>query len=408
MGDPQSKRVRMRFFPEEEQALEQALKLTTLTSQSNVLRAALILFEEIWSHECSGTSVSFMHGQEPIQRALETLTNTETSDSRPKTSISLEIRVTPNDASRIQRLLEAEAADTVSAIVRTAIRLYAIAVKRTKKGETLQAFPPHLPPVNLTILGMGTPVKKSPESDTRHHPLGRGMLSQRIPTLWDLLPKSLADQIRTLATQECCDPESLLVDMIRTETLARLHELNLHPEKPSMSEPGHTEDLLPVTDYSHEDALLLVGFSGTIDHMTSNIDSMLQQIEGKSPGQQQTTFTDMLFGMDEATLQPPPTDPVDPSDPRSVIRQFAARINRLNEQIEKLLLLHHRERKPRKTARTEAKTPTESSQALIPLGADGEWALVVATDENGAPQQRVVGSQTIIPLSEAELSGNDQ
>ena len=419
MGDPQARRVRMRFFPEDEHALEQSLKLTTLTSQSNVLRAALMLFEEIWTHECAGTPVYFMRAHDPFGRVLEVLTDPVPQEGRKKTSTSLEIRVTPNDADRIQRLLEAEAADTVSSIVRHAIRIYAVAVSRSKKGETLCARAQDSAETPLQVLGIGTPIKRDKNSEISNErlPFGRGGYQTRVKTLWDLLPNSLAGDIKKLAEKEGCDAESLMVDLVRSEALARLHGFNLHPDITPVSDTLATEPAVSNTvpqsnPEQEEEHLLVASLFGTLEHMTEEVDKLLQRMDPSANTKgQQATFSDLLFGAEEGIAASPDLASPQTDHPLSVLQQITVRVEDLNGRIANLLTLsqHERERKPRKGSRTENKNSVESippGQALMPLGeANGEWALVLSTDENGAPQQQVVGSQTIIPLSEEDLSG---
>jgi Arc/MetJ-type ribon-helix-helix transcriptional regulator len=230
-----SKRLRLRFFPEDDKALDDMLEATSHTSKSGVIRAALMLLDQVWNSKCSGFRIAYFRN-DAVDRAdvLDAAFirprkgKDESADSsgRSKTEKSIEIRLSRTDEERIERLLGMGAAQTFSEVVRRSIRLYASVVMRGKDGWELVTLSSSGDVLPMNVPGMGS--EASPNA---------GKIAQRVEspravgfsvttqpdTMVGALPKSLAADVRALAEREGCSAEMLLVDIVRSETIARLH-----------------------------------------------------------------------------------------------------------------------------------------------------------------------------------------
>lgn len=228
MGTTQSKRLRLRIFPQDERALEEIPGKTTHTSTSNVIRVALIFFEQVWSSRLGGFQV--VYRKEGSRECPEVLapglmraeTAADSGGKKPKTGKSIEIRLTNSDNERIANLLACEAADTFSEAVRRAIRLYAAAVTRCQEGWLVEALSPSGDVLPLTVPGLGGAAQHGKSATSSQWGAAGPRRAVEPANLLDLLPKSLADIVTKLAETENCAAEVLIVDLIRTEALARL------------------------------------------------------------------------------------------------------------------------------------------------------------------------------------------
>ncbi|MCX5758545.1 MAG: hypothetical protein NTU83_08580 [Candidatus Hydrogenedentes bacterium] len=244
MADAPSKRLRFRIFAEDDQCLEEALKTTSHTSKSDVIRAALGFLDQAWAGRNSGFRVVFRTpATGEMIGALDAIAprvphrggDAESAGRRAKTDKSIEIRVTRGDEERIHRLIKSGAADTYSELIRRALRLYMAAVQRSRAGDEVVALSPSgdLLPVNVS--GVGAAAYPAPGGQPRI------AMPARVGTasLLGLLPKTLAVDVARLAAMEQCSPDMLVVDLVRAEAFARLNPETRRVEAPVESaDPG--------------------------------------------------------------------------------------------------------------------------------------------------------------------------
>ncbi len=232
MTDSPSKRLRLRFFPEDEKALENAQKLTTHSSKSNAIRAALVLYESIWSSRLGGFHVVFRHSERPAEDVLsaafeEAVTGEpagkKSARVRARTEKSMEIRITRADEQRIEALRTMQAAETILGSSARSIRLYATVAARCRDDWEVVAVSPSGDALSLAVPGLKTTVRRAeaPAETVRPAFAGREAAA-RVTQLSDLLPSSLAAIVAQLAARESCPIEALLVDMLRVEADVRL------------------------------------------------------------------------------------------------------------------------------------------------------------------------------------------
>jgi len=234
MSEAPSKRLRLRFFPEDERSVREILSGTKHSSQSNVIRSALALYEQVWSSKRMGFRI--VYRQEETAECPDALDFPvrampgDGSGKRAKTERSIEIRVTPSDCERIESLIAMEAADTFSEVVRRAVRLYANVVARHKDGWELVAVSPSGDVLPLPVPGIGGVAKRPIATTLPLIPIRTAVVEPA--SLSALLPRSLDTIVNNLAAHEQCAADVLLVDMVRTEALARLRRLELGEPQP--------------------------------------------------------------------------------------------------------------------------------------------------------------------------------
>jgi len=283
MNQAASKRLRLRFFAEDERAVDEALALTTNSSKSNVIRAALAFYETVWASLREGFRVVFSRGGEP--ECPDVLPATPpakpANGGRARTETSIEIRITPADHQRIQGLIACEAADTSSEAVRRAVRLYAEAAKRRKDGWEVVTLSPSGDVLHVPVPGMSI-APRDPAAPRRVPPQSRPQATGPAASpqsLEDLLPKSLSNIVAELADKEQCPPDLLLVDIIRSEALARLHNIKQDELKPAPEANGR----------------LLQDLSAVFDSIDGEVENLMRLFgeNVKSDGQQE--LSDLLF-----------------------------------------------------------------------------------------------------------------
>jgi hypothetical protein len=368
----------LRFFSEDDRAVDETQRLTTHASKSSVIRAAVAFFDQVWSSGRGGFQVVYCR---PDSREAPSVLDAVLSrghapgaegtapGGRPKTEKSIEIRVTRTDDERIERLIATEAANTFSEVIRRAIRLYAAAVSRQKEGWEVVALSPSGDLLPLTVPGVGSPPSKHAEviGGRAVHPVGA---AERRETVLgrssDWLPRSLVKDVRTLAVREACALDVLLVDMIRTETFARLKAIEegrtaSEGESPGAAEPsvsaveevethGAAE---PGADRRTEtDAAAVEKVADTLEQMADNIEKVMQLVGQASVSKgQQAQFSDLLFGgAVEGAHEEAAADAAESS-----MQRLFVRAKELNERLTALVALTQRERKPKGRKRGEAK-----------------------------------------------------
>ncbi len=348
MADAPSKRLRFRIFAEDDQCLEEALKTTSHTSKSDVIRAALGFLDQAWAGRNSGFRVMFRApATGEMIGALDAIAprvphrggDAESPGRRAKTDKSIEIRVTRGDEERIHRLIKSGAADTYSELIRRSLRLYMAAVQRSQAGYEVVALSPSgdLLPVNVS--GMGAAAYPAPGGQARvAMPVAVGTAS-----LLGLLPRTLAVDVARLAAMEQCSPDMLVVDLVRAESFARLN-----PETRRVEAPVETQ---PATD-EHAEAVLEAG--RTLEQMADSIEKIMQIIGVTARTKsQQAQFSDLLFSASSVEEQP--------TESLSDIEHLSLRAQELNERLTTLLSLTQREPKQRKSRTPKNAADTESA-----------------------------------------------
>ncbi len=335
-----SKRLRFRFFPEDDHALEETLRLTSYTSKSSVIRGALIFFDQVWTSQRGGFRVVFCRqGVAERPSVLDSVlarfrTGAREPDKRARTEKSIEIRLTRADSEKIDRLLTTEAADTFSDVVRRAIRLYATAVMRQREGWDVVAVSP-----SGDMLPMGVPglagaddrpaATYAPEARPVAHGAGSGVLAA--------LPQSLAEAVKRLAAREHCAPEMLLVDLVRTETFARLHGAEASRSEQYVAlEPVEEPQVLTPAPEPPVDLGKLEEAAATLEQMAEHIEQVMQIVgdttRGKGP---QAQLSDLLLGMEEDAIP----------EAASPAERIALRATQLNERLAALVALTQRQKR---------------------------------------------------------------
>ena len=382
MDNTPSRRLRLRFFPEDDKALDDTLKLTNHASKSNVIRGALTFFDQVWSNKRAGFRVLyFRDGRadrvEVLDAAVSRARGGKRKDGeapkRSRTEKSIEIRLSHVDEERIDRLLAMEAADTFSEVVRRAIRLYAAVVARCQEGWEVAALSPSGDMLAVTVPGLGSEVRQASAAVALHpeevHAGGRAPAATG--ALSEMLPRSLVDSIRALAAREGCATDLLLVDMVRTETFARLRRLDEGAsilempvlEAPELSsvevmpepepEPVSTKEEAPAS--AAIDTRVIDEVSRTLDKMADNIEKVMQLVgeTGRSKGPQ-GELTDLFLSTSGEVVG---LDELSPTE------RLFQRAQELNERLTALVSLTHRERKPRASKSTRASTEENAESA---------------------------------------------
>lgn len=291
MNQAASKRLRLRFFAQDERAVNEALEITTHSSKSNVIRAALAFYETVWASLREGFRVVFSRESESESPDVlpAPAPGKSKNGARARTETSIEIRITPADSERIRGLIACEAADTSSEAVRKAVRLYAQVAARRKNGWEVLAVSPSGDMLHVPVPGIGVAPQEitgprrapAPPQQTAAGP------AQPPKALRDLLPKSLSGIVAELAEKEKCLPDLLLVDMIRSEALARLHNLK-------KAEPQPFEQ--PVTGTPTEaNGHLVKDLNGVFDQIGGQLENLTRLFgeTARSDGQQE--LSDLLF-----------------------------------------------------------------------------------------------------------------
>jgi hypothetical protein len=307
MNESASKRLRLRFFAEDERAVDRALALTTHSSKSNVIRGALAFYESVWTSLREGFRVVYVSDGDAewtdVTSSIETAGSTKSA--RGHTEASIEIRVTPADCDRIQGLLAREAADTSSEVVRRAVRLYAAVAEKRRDGCDVVAVSPSGDMLHVPVPGMGAAVRESLAPRPQHAVSGAASPIGQPRSLIDLLPRSLAQSVAELAEKEQCAPQVLLVDLVRSETLARLHGFKKEapaefaaPPAPTVSEPvaPAPAELPPVVREDREPTdRLTEEVAGVFDGIDEQVENLMQIFGETAHSEGQQELTDLLF-----------------------------------------------------------------------------------------------------------------
>ena len=311
MADTPSKRLRLRFFPEDEQALRNVRDATTHHSNSAVIRAALSLYEQAWSSIQGGFQVLYARGSDasfpgqtrPVISADGEPCREKPNATRAKAERSIEIRVTPGDCERIKRLQTLKAANTSSETVRRAVRLYAEAVQQTHAGWSITAVSPSGDALAIAVPGTGSATSVGPIAAFAGP---RPSAAPHIGNLHDILPASLADMVTQAAEAEQCPVEVLLTDMIRTQTLLRLGKEApqappVEAAEPIEETPAPVVEAPPEPVQVPEPAVmdapatpLASDLSESLEEMAAGIKRLLKQAAGSTKsGAQQGSFADL-------------------------------------------------------------------------------------------------------------------
>ena len=306
MNEAASKRLRLRFFAEDERAVDEALALTTHSSKSNVIRGALAFYESVWAGLREGFRV--VYGRDGDAEWADVMASADPASkaqkaNRAHTETSIEIRITPADYGRIEGLLAREAADTASEVVRRAVRLYAAVAAKRRDGWDVLAVSPSGDMLHMPVPGMGLAARETLASRPRPPASPSGAAQPR--SLSDLLPRSLAGSIAELAEKEQCAPDVLLIDLIRSETLARLHgfkgETPVEPTPEPVQPPSGPVDaaLAETPKVIHKDRALADQIARELATVFDGIDEQVENLmrvfgeTARSDGQQE--LTDLLF-----------------------------------------------------------------------------------------------------------------
>jgi len=381
MDNAPSRRLRLRFFPEDDKALDDTLKRTNHASKSNVIRGALTFFDQVWSNKRAGFRVLYFRDGRPdrvevldaaVSRARGGKKKDGKAPKRSRTEKSIEIRLSHVDEERIDRLLAMEAADTFSEVVRRAIRLYAAVVARCKDGWEVAALSPSGDMLAVAVPGLGSEGQVS--AAVALHPEEMhtgGRPAAAAGALSEMLPRSLVDSVRALAAREGCATDLLLVDMVRTETFARLRRLDEGAsilempvlETPELSsvevmpepepEPVSTKEEAPKG--AATDTRVIDEVSRTLDQMADNIEKVMQLVgeTGRSKGPQ-GELTDLFLSTSGEVVGLGELSPTE---------RLFQRAQELNERLTALVSLTRRERKPRASKSTRASTEENPESA---------------------------------------------
>lgn len=438
MKDKRSKRLRLRFFPEDEQALDAALKSSAHHTKSNLIRAALVFYEQVWSNLQGGFRIVYRRegaadiAVDPVAISTRKLKQDSKarSERRAKTEESIEIRVTPADVRRIELLLSMSAADTSSEVVRRAIRLYAATVDRSRDGWCVMSISPSGDTLPLSVAGLDSAPVPAYTAAPRQPAAASVSTAGWTPVerLQDLLPNSLVSMVEQLAGQEGCSADALLTDMIRAETLARLTgsrptNSEIHHEIAEAEEPIATvvapEPEQPAVvekpEGHHVSKEAMEAVAQTMDRMADNIEKVMRLFgeSGHETGQQ-AQFSDLLFDtVNEMTGGTAPAENGNGTLLTGTIEHLTVRAEELSLKLDTLVALtEHREKsKPTKSKGGERRKGGKEAPEATPekeLEGAQQWALVLARDAKGTPQQRIVKSSTIVPMASEDLFGNQE
>lgn len=422
MTDSPSKRLRLRFFPEDEKALENAQKLTTHSSKSNAIRAALVLYESVWSSRLGGFHVILRHSDRPAEDLLSVAfegadegepAGKKGARVRARTEKSMEIRITRADEQRIEALRTMQAAETSSEVVRRSIRLYATVAARCRDGWEVVAVSPSGDALSLAVPGLKTAVRRAETPAETARPVFAGRdIAPRITQLSDLLPSSLAAIVGQLAARESCPIEALLVDMLRVEADVRLGIADRYATPTVSAAPTPTPAPAPSPQEDGKLRTAIENLAKAMDNMAENIDKVAQSAGDPAYAHgKQAQFTDLLFDAvsEMSGVTVPREEPT--TEETWTLDNLLLRAQRLNDRLVALAELVQRRiaSKGAKSSRSADKhAPKQEGvqQTLFSNGENGSkegWGLVVARDENGSPQQRIIESETVIPLGHDDL-----
>lgn len=412
-----SKRLRLRFFPADVAAVEQILEHTKHSTQSNAIRAALALYQQAWSSKRIGCRIVFLKpGTGEMQDALDfSRSRGEASEAGkrvgpPRTEQSIEIRVTPSDYERIESLLALEAADTASEIVRRAVRLNASAILRLQDGWELAAISPSGDVLPLQLSGAGaiagTPggTPGSPSEPLSFH-------AQQGPRSGAAyrLPRSLEALIETLAARESCTPDLLLVDLVRTEALARLHGVERSEPVTMDASPalaGMVAAELAPEPAREVAAPLAVADPAldtlvqTLEETAAAVEDLIKLVEPRRTQGEQAQLTDLLFeAVVESEMAEASIDMECAGDDATQGQMLLGKARQINLRLANLMTLVQLQEKPKGRPKRTTTAVSKSQGAEEKAG----WATTLTAGQNGEPQQQVVTSSSLVPLNEDDL-----
>ena len=415
MSKAPSRRMRLRVFDEDERALDEAIAGTALTSKSSAVRAALTFFDQAWSSQQSGFRVLYWHpdsGEGPgvldevFARHRRRRAESDEDSDDGNTGAAIEVRLTPADEERVERLVQTGAADNASQAVRRAIRLYAAVAARCRDGWSVVAVSPLGDRLPASVPGVGAAELSGatfPTSRDRPCDVGNvAVLNADIGA--PKLPLSLLNRVKELAAREGCSVHLLLVDMIRAETLARLTGLNTEP--PAVERVPAAEPETPARQVEDDGETCEIDeLAVTLEQMADSIEKVMHLIgeTNRSKGQQ-AQFEDLLFGT-AAAMSGSGETRVEVKDDITPVARLSRRAKELDDRLATLVALSQRERK-RKTPKGGPKSADarNAAEASNP-SQKAEWAVTLSADESGAPQQQVVGADTVVPLANEDLDG---
>jgi len=396
MNESASKRLRLRFFAEDERAVDEALALTTHSSKSNVIRAALVFYESVWASLREGFRV--VYGRDGEAEWADVIASADPTSKpakagRAHTEASIEIRITPADHDRIEGLLVREAADTSSEVVRRAVRLYAAVAARRRDGWDVLAVSPSGDMLHIPVPGMGMPARETlaPRQKPPVPPAPATGAAHQPRSLGDLLPRSLAGSVAELAAKEKCPPEVLLVDMIRSETLDRLHGFKQKAPGPVPKPVQAAAEPLAAAPVEarqivHENRALVDQIAQEIATVFDGIDEQVENLmrvfgeTARSDGQQE--LTDLLFAaglvdngtaaamaedtaaMFSPSAQAAPNGAPDPAAETTGLARLLARATDLRERLVALVSIAAMAPKKGKSRARKPQTTSEDSPAI--------------------------------------------
>jgi len=424
MNDTPSKRLRLRFFLQDEQALNQALQMTTHSSKSNVIRSALALYEQAWASHCGGFRLVYRkEGNDAcpavfdakVTQSSKAVAQAEQPDKRARTGKSIEIRVTPADSERIDKLLATGAADTYSEVIRRAIRLYVAVVSHCKDGWDVLSVSPSGDLLPLPVPGLGEGAHRVAQPVAIGQSLtGAATALDNAAALGALLPQSLVQTVSRLAAQENCPVDALLADMVRTEAIARLsafesgeapEEADAHGAKPEAADTAleKTAESLEGgaapeeaeaagADLEAADAAL-EQTAQLLEHMAGNIDILMQLLgNAGAPGSDQAQFSDLFQAAPGGA-----GNAVQATDvPASAAEKLCARAQELDEKVTALVALCQYQGKPKRRrakrrakqedpANQEVRQPTQGLLGELPVDSNDGWGLAADTEDRPTP-----------------------
>jgi len=421
-----SKRLRLRFFPADLAAVRQILEHTKHSTQSNAIRGALALYQQAWSSKRIGCRIVFLKPESgEMQDALDFSRRGDLVEGgkRPgpaRTEQSIEIRVTPSDYERIESLLALEAADTASEIVRRAVRLNAAAIVRWQDGWELAAISPSGDVLPLQISGAatitGTPgvpagtVLETLPAPSAH--ASRAGMSYR-------LPRSLQALVDKLASRESCPPDLLVVDLVRTEALARLHGVERgegvvmdSPAAPDVPAPVAAapvviaaEPAVPQPVVVEPPAAVIVPdpaletLAQTLDETAAAVEELIRHVEPRRTQGEQAQLTDLLFeAVVESEMAEASIDAECLCEDATPGQTLLGKARQINVRLANLMTLVQLQEKPK------GKPKRPAAAKAQPAAEDkGDWTTTLASSQNGQPQQQVVTSDSLVPMSEDDL-----
>jgi len=373
----------LRFFPQDEQALNEALEMTTHSSKSNVIRSALAFYEQAWAGHCGGFRVVYRKegtDERPdvldaaVTQSSRAVARAQQPDQRPRTEKSIEIRVTPADSERIDALLAMGAADTYSEVIRRAIRLYAGVVSHGKDGWDVLSVSPSGDVLSLPVPGLGGPPQRSAPGAAADRPLPAANAARGpVASLDALLPQSLVGMVSTLAAREDCPVDALLADMIRAEATRRLGALEGGAPPPEAEAPGAPEADVPspedetprAVEAAEDPALDALG--ELLDRMAQDMELVMQLMGGPDrAGSDQGQLSDLIFAAASETGEATEDGDASSAGPASRGEMLLARAEELSEKLTALLAVCQYQGKPKRSrAKRKKKDEGGAEQTLL-------------------------------------------